>query len=145
MTESRPTPETLVIDPIALKVVNRIADTCRLTGDLVFEGGLLLQGQVAGQVRVHGPLIVGVGGQIHGQITVIGDLYLMGCFGAAGEQASDSHLRCHGTVFVSHTGVCTGTLSARCLQTCRGADVQGPFHILSTPEDVPTLCDAVTG
>ena len=38
--------DTLTIDPIAMNVVNRVAAGCRLSGDLQFDGGLLVQGAV---------------------------------------------------------------------------------------------------
>lgn len=135
--------DTLTIDPVAMNVVSRVAPGCRLSGDLVFDGGLLLQGQIGGQIRVKGPLIVWAGGLIHGRIKVYGDLYLFGQFGLDEGRSLESQLKCNGTAFVSHSGVTTGTLLARRLQIYEGADLRGPFRMLRQRRDVPVLRDTL--
>ena len=45
--------DTLTLDPIAMNVVNRVAAGSQLSGDLSFEGGLLVQGEIAGNIRVN--------------------------------------------------------------------------------------------
>jgi len=122
--------DTLTIDPIAMNVVSRVAAGSVLSGELTFEGGLLVQGEVSGHLRVNGRLIVWTGGVVRGQVEVNGDFYLFGRLGDPGADAGATHLACDGMAFVSKTGVSTGTLEARRLQLYEGADLQGPFKTL---------------
>jgi cytoskeletal protein CcmA (bactofilin family) len=122
--------DTLTIDPIAMNVVSRVAAGSVLSGDLTFEGGLLVQGEVSGHLRVNGRLIVWTGGVVRGQVKVNGDFYLFGRLGDPGADVAATHLACDGMAFVSKTGVSTGTLEARRLQLYEGADLQGPFKTL---------------
>ncbi len=133
--------DTLTIDPVAMQVVNRVAAGCRLSGELVYQGGLLLQGEISGQVRVKGPLIVWAGALLHGRIKVYGDVYLFGQFGTDHGRPIDSQLSCNGTAFIAHSGLSTGTLLARRLQIYEGADLRGPFRMLRRRRDVPVLHD----
>jgi cytoskeletal protein CcmA (bactofilin family) len=103
----KPPQDTLTIDPIAMNVVNRVAPGSVLSGELTFEGGLLVQGEVSGHIRVNGRLIVWTGGVVQA-----------------------TQLACQGMAFVSKTGVSTGSLEARRLQLYEGADLQGPFKTL---------------
>ena len=122
--------DTLTIDPIAMNVVSRVAAGSVLSGDLTFEGGLLVQGEVSGHLRVNGRLIVWTGGVVRGQVKVNGDFYLFGRLGDPGADVAATHLACDGMAFVSKTGVSTGTLEARRLQLYEGADLQGSFKTL---------------
>ena len=133
--------DTLTIDPIAMNVVNRVAAGCRLDGDLVFEGGLLVQGEISGQIRVNGRLIVWKGGIVRGTVRVQGDLYLFGQLGATDASAQDTRLECVGMAYVAQTGVSTGTLMAKRLQLYEGADLRGPFKTLKLGGSLPVLHD----
>ncbi len=133
--------DTLTLDPIAMNVVNRVAAGTQLDGELQFEGGLLVQGEISGQIRVNGRLIVWTGGVIRGRIRVTGDFYLFGQLGAPGADAQDTSLECQGMAYVSKTGVSTGTLMARRLQLYEGADLQGPFKTLKLGDNLPVLHD----
>jgi len=135
--------DTLTIDPIAMHVVNRVAAGSQLSGDLAFDGGLLVQGEIAGNIRVNGRLIVWTGGVVRGRVRVSGDLYLFGRLGAAGAGAHDSSLECQGMAYVSKTGVSTGTLMARRLLLYEGADLQGPFKTLKQGDNLPVLHDVL--
>lgn len=137
--------DTLTLDPIAMNVVNRVAAGSHLSGELQFEGGLLVQGEISGHIRVNGRLIVWTGGSVRGRIHVLGDLYLFGRLGADGADPHDTSLECHGMAFVSKTGVSTGTLLARRLQLYEGADLQGPFKTLRPGENLPVLQDVQAG
>lgn len=131
--------DTLTLDPVAMQLVNRVASGCLLRGQLRFEGGLLVQGELDGDLQVEGCLVVWSGGVVRGRISVTGDLYLFGRLGAAGGRAEDSVLECQGMAYVSHTGVSTGTLMARRLQLYDGADLQGPFRTLKRGDNLPVL------
>jgi hypothetical protein len=133
--------DTLTLDPIAMNVVSRVAAGSHLKGDLYFEGGLLVQGEVSGTMRVNGRLIVWTGGVIRGRIRVTGDLYLFGQLGDAGADPQDTRLECTGMAYVSQTAVSTGTLMARRLQLYEGADLQGPFKTLKLGDNLPVLHD----
>lgn len=136
--------DTLTLDPIAMNVVNRVAAGARLDGALEFEGGLLVQGEISGHIRVNGRLIVWTGGVVRGRVRVTGDLYLFGQLGAPGASAHDTSLECQGMAYVSKTGVSTGTLMARRLQLYEGADLQGPFKTLKLGDTLPVLHDVHT-
>lgn len=133
--------DTLTIDPIAMNVVNRVAARCRLEGSLEFDGGLLVQGEVAGQIVVKGRLIIWKGGLVRGTVRVQGDLYLFGQLGSPGASAQETQLECHGMAYVAQTGVSTGTLMAKRLQLYEGADLRGPFKTLKLGSTVPVLHD----
>lgn len=136
--------DTLTLDPIAMNVVNRVAQGSLLSGENYFEGGLLVQGEVSGQLRVNGRLIIWTGGVVRGRIRVMGDLYLFGQLGDMGGGPQDTSLECTGMAYVSKTGVSTGTLLARRLQLYEGADLQGPFRTLKPVDNLPVLHDVQT-
>ncbi len=122
--------DTLTLDPIAMNVVNRVAPGTALSGELAFEGGLLVQGELSGDIRINGSLIIWTGGLVRGRVEVSGDLYLFGRLGDAGADVQATQMACHGMAFVSKTGVSTGTLQARRMQLYEGANLQGPFKTL---------------
>ena len=135
--------DTLTIDPLAMNIVNRVAAGSELSGDLSFEGGLLVQGNLEGHIRVNGRLIIWTGASVRGRIRVTGDLYLFGLLGSASGGAHDTSLECEGMVYVSKTGVSTGTLLAKRLQMYEGAQLRGPFHTLQTNDRLPVLRDVL--
>jgi len=136
--------DTLTIDPIAMNVVNRVAAGTVLSGDLQFDGGLLVQGEISGNIRVNGRLIIWTGGVVRGRIRAQGDLYLFGQLGDVGASPHETSLECEGMAYVSKTGVSTGTLLARRLQLYEGADLRGPFKTLKRGDNLPVLHEAVT-
>jgi hypothetical protein len=131
--------DTLTLDPVAMNVVNRVAAGTQLGGELRFQGGLLVQGDLSGLLHVNGHLIVWTGGVVRGRIRVMGDLYLFGHLGSADAGPNATTLECQGMAYVASTGVSTGTLMARRLQLYEGADLQGPFKTLKIGENVPVL------
>ena len=139
--EPTPLQDTLTIDPIAMYVINRVAAGSVLSGELEFEGGLLVQGAIAGNIRVRGRLIIWTGGVVRGRVQVDGDFYLFGQLGANGGGPNDTSLECQGAAYVSKTGVSTGTLLARRLQLYEGASLQGPFKTLKLGGNHPVVKD----
>lgn len=139
--ELRTPQDTLTVDPIAMNVVNRVAAGSRLSGDLQFEGGLLVQGEISGRIRVNGRLIIWKGGVIKGNVRVQGDFYLFGHLGAQDASAEDTQLECLGMAYVAQSGVSTGTLMAKRLQLYEGADLRGPFKTLKLGGNLPVLHD----
>lgn len=136
--------DTLTLDPIAMNVVNRVAAGSQLSGENFFEGGLLVQGEISGHLRINGRLIIWSGGVVRGRVRVMGDLYLFGRLGDAGGGPQDTSLECTGMAYVANTGVSTGTLMARRLQLYEGADLQGPFKTLKLVDNLPVLHDVRT-
>lgn len=139
--EMKPQQDTLTIDPIAMNVVNRVASGSRLTGNLSYQGGLLVQGETDGQMHVQGHLIIWRAGSVRGRIVVLGDCYVFGQIGHPEGGPEDTQLECHGTTYVAHSGVSTGTLKARRLQLYEGADLRGPFRTLRIGDNLPVLHD----
>ena len=137
--------DTLTIDPIAMNVVNRVATGSHLGGTLHFEGGVLVQGELSGDITVNGRLIVWSGGAVRGNIHVKGDFYLFGHLGAIGAAADETHLKCLGCAFVANTAVATGTLSAARLSLYEGADLQGPFRTIKAADNFPVLRQVSNG
>ena len=135
--------DTLTIDPVAMNVVSRIAAGCTLVGEHRFEGGVLVQGELAGTVTVQGRLIVWAGGTVRGRVRVIGDRYVFGRLGEAGGRPEDTVIECLGTTYVASTGVSTGTLTAQRLRLYDGADLQGPFRTLKSASAPPVLHERV--
>ncbi len=135
--------DTLTIDPVAMNVVNRVAAGGKLHGELEFNGGLLVQGEVSGHIRVNGPLIIWTGAVVRGRIRVLGDLYLFGHLGAAGGSAVETSLECQGMAYVARSGVSTGSLSARRMQLYEGASLLGPFKTLGLGDNLPVLNDVL--
>jgi len=135
--------DTLTIDPVAMNIVNRVAQGSELSGELSFEGGLLVQGTVAGHVRVKGRLVIWSGAEVRGRIRVQGDVYLFGQLGAESGGPADTHLECQGMVYVSKTGVSTGTLLARRVQVYDGGQLKGPLRTLVAADTLPVLRDIV--
>lgn len=134
--------DTLVIDPVRLGIINRIAEGCRIEGRQHIAGGLLLQGALHGQGEIVGRLVVWHSGQIRGRFRVLGDLYLLG---RVGDQVVDTDpetvIECQGTVYVASSGICTGTLLAARLRMYDGATLQGPFKTLRGDGVLPVLDD----
>lgn len=133
--------DTLTIDPIAMNVVNRVAAQTQLDGELRFAGGVLVQGQLGGDVWIQGPLIVWGKGVVTGRVRVMGDLYLFGNLGAADGAVHDTVIECHGVAYVASTAVATGTLLAASMQMYDGADLRGAFRTLKDLEKLPTLSE----
>jgi Polymer-forming cytoskeletal len=137
--DMRPPQDTLTIDPISMNMVNRVAAGCKLGGDLEFEGGLLVQGEIFGNIRINGRLIIWMGGVVRGTIRVQDDFYLFGHLGDPQDSGMKTHLECTGVAYVAQTGVSTGTLMAKRLQMYEGADIRGPFKTLKLGPQLPVL------
>jgi len=137
------TQDTLVIDPVKMNIVNRIAADTVLAGDFLFKGGLLLQGTLQGVGEIAGRLVVWHEARLLGRFRVLGDLYLLGQLGEATETDDEvddqTEIECQGTAYVASTGVSTGTLIAAKLRMYDGAILQGPFRTLRNAQSLPVL------
>lgn len=137
------TQDTLVIDPVKMNIVNRIAADTVLAGDFLFKGGLLLQGTLQGVGEIAGRLVVWHDARLIGRFRVLGDLYLLGQLGEATETDDEvddqTEIECQGTAYVASTAVSTGTLIAAKLRMYDGAVLQGPFRTLRNAQSLPVL------
>jgi hypothetical protein len=137
------TQDTLVIDPVKMNIVNRIAADTVLAGDFLFKGGLLLQGTLQGVGEIAGRLVVWHDARLIGRFRILGDLYLLGQLGEATETEDDvdegTEVECQGTAYVASSGVSTGTLIAAKLRMYDGAVLQGPFRTLRQGQSLPIL------
>ncbi|MBI3154171.1 MAG: polymer-forming cytoskeletal protein [Burkholderiales bacterium] len=136
--------DILTFDPVALNVVNRVAPGCQLHGALHFAGGLLVQGDLKGDIRVDGRLVVWTEGRVRGQICATGDVFVFGQLGDLAPDAPPTTLESYGMVCIAQTGVSTATLVARRLQLYDGADLRGTFKTLRRGQTLPVLRQVVT-
>jgi hypothetical protein len=123
--------DTLVIDPVQMNIVNRVAEGCDLEGCTRFVGGLLLQGTLRGEGEIEGRLVVWPGARLEGRYRVWGELYVLGQLGRSDtEPDPHTHVECLSTVYVASSGLCSGHLSAPRLHLYEGATLLGPFRTL---------------
>jgi cytoskeletal protein CcmA (bactofilin family) len=143
MTDNQASPapqqDNLIIDPLGMNIVNRIAPESVMQGDVSFSGGLLVQGHLGGAGLVMGRLVVWHGAQVQGHFRVIGDLYVFGRIGAEGADATDTVIECMGTAYIASTAATTGTITAQRLRLYEGADLQGPFKTVKNIQSLPEL------
>lgn len=132
--------DTLVIDPVKMNILNRVAEGSAVAGRLDFAGGLLLQGTLEGSGEIAGRLVVWHTGQLRGRFRVLGDLYVLGHLGGATDDTDpDTVVECQGTAYVASTGISTGTILAARLRMYDGATLQGPFRTLRSEDSLPVL------
>lgn len=135
--------DVLTIDPAAMNVTNRVSRGGHLNGRLLFDGGVLVQGELTGHIGVRGHLIIWNGATVRGRVSVNGDVYVFGCLGDPDAPATHTSVECTGMVCVAQSGSSSATLLARRLQLYDGASVHGPFKTLRPGEEVPVLSDPV--
>jgi cytoskeletal protein CcmA (bactofilin family) len=139
----KPSQDVLTIDPVAMNVVNRVCAGSRLSGAHVFKGGLLVQGEISGELETRGRLIIWAGGQVSGRIKIWGDLYLFGQLGLPGTAENETVVECLGTAYIASTGISSGTLLAHRIRMYDGAQLQGPFKTLKEDTSLPELNELV--
>jgi cytoskeletal protein CcmA (bactofilin family) len=117
--------ESIVIDPVAMKIINRIAAGSRSEGVLECQGGVMVEGSFVGTLVVKGgPLVLMPVGVIRGVMTCDGDAYL---FGTIEEQTNGepSELEAHGAVFLTETVNAKANITAGAFKTYEGSQVDG--------------------
>ena len=134
-----PQQDNLVIDPLGMNIVNRIAPESSMQGDVSFSGGLLVQGELCGAGQVLGRMVVWHGALVTGHFRVVGDLYVFGRIGAVGASANNTVIECMGTAYIASTASTTGTITAQRLRLYEGADLQGPFRTIKNIQSLPEL------
>jgi cytoskeletal protein CcmA (bactofilin family) len=140
-TSQSPAPQqdNLVIDPLSMNIVNRIAPDSNIAGEVTFSGGLLVQGSLTGSGHVLGRLVVWHDAQVQGHFQVMGDLYVFGRIGEVGADANKTVIECMGTAYIASTAATTGTITAQRLRLYEGADLQGPFKTIKNMHALPEL------
>lgn len=131
--------DVLTIDPIAMNVVNRVALGSLLTGKNQFKGGVLVQGEIEGELEVRGRLIIWAGAKVSGRIKIWGDLYLFGQLGTTERSATINLTECLGTAYIASSGVSDGTLLAHRIRMYEGAQLHGPFKTLKNTTPLTEL------
>lgn len=134
--------DTLTIDPVAMGITNRVAAGCQLECQGDYRGGLLVQGQLSGKLRVLGPLVVWEGAGVEGEIEVFGDTYAFGQLGHEPGSAAGgtlSQIICHGTIYMAHCAISHASIAAQRIHSYDGAQIHGPFRTLKNHQKLPEL------
>lgn len=120
---------TLVIDPVRMNIVNKIAAGSKSCGTVECLGGLLLQGEHQGGLVVNeGPLVLWEGSRLTGTIHVGGDAYVFGTLGS--ESDSQTTITVMGTLYLTAKAVVYGRMRYKKLSTYDGALIHGSLETL---------------
>lgn len=139
---SEPKRESILIDPRAMNVVNRIAAGGRQSGTYRCAGGLLVQGSIKGEIEITGgPLILMPEGQLAGTIKCDGEAYLFGTI-AAQDNGAPSDLDVQGVVFMAETLVAKANVTAGGIKTFQGAQVDGRINTVRREESLGLKAEA---
>lgn len=126
--------EIIVIDPVGMNIVNRVAPGTVLEGDSTWIGGLLVQGSIKGNIKISGgPLVLDDGAVIAGKVQCVGDVYLFGKIdqAAAGQF---SEVVCTGAAFLAETLVAEADISAAGFKLFNGAQINGRLRTITAAE-----------
>lgn len=122
--------EELIIDPHAMNIVNRVAPGSHYSGTLRFDGGVLIQGKVDGDIEVHGgPLVLMPDGELSGRILAKGEAYLFGTIHARSDTEL-SELDVHDAVFLASSLQAKADITAGALKSYDGAVIEGRIKTL---------------
>lgn len=123
--QQRPDTESIVIDPVAMKIVNRVAPGTRQVGQLQCVGGLMVEGTIEGELHVTGgPLVLMPNGVVAGRVTCDGEAYLFGTIRARSETEL-SELDVLGAVFLTEALRAQANITAGAIKSYDGAQVDG--------------------
>jgi hypothetical protein len=122
--------EVLRIEPVAMNLVNRLAEGSVANGPQAFRGGLLLQGQWLGSGIVKGNLVLWHSALMVGHFKIEGDLYVFGNLGAESLQFGETMVECQGTTFMANTAICSATLLTVGLRLYDGANISGTIKTM---------------
>jgi len=123
--------ETIVIDPVGMNIVNRIAPGTKFTGTIECDGGLLIEGAFHGELSVKGgPIVLMQGAVMSGDIRGAGDAFLFGNI-ASRSDGELSDLTMGGAVFMTQSVEAKSNVTARAIKLYEGAQVDG--RIKTTP------------
>ena len=127
--------ETIVIDPQAMNIVNRVAAGCRQSGVFHCQGGLMVEGRIEGDIEiVGGPLVLMPEGVIGGRISGDGEAYLFGTI-AARCTNEPSELEVAGQAFLTQTLRARANIKAGAIRSYFGAQVDGRVDTVPRSKD----------
>jgi cytoskeletal protein CcmA (bactofilin family) len=122
---------SVVIDPIQMNITNKISKGSILSGDVSYEGGVLIEGSFSGKMKVvGGPLVLGEGATLRGDIDVSSDAYIFGTLDDSDEVIST--LRVHGELHLTSKCVIHGSVFFHKLATYHGAKINGSMQSIDT-------------
>lgn len=124
-TDQRSDGESIVIDPVAMKIFNRVAAGSRQSGVLHCEGGVIVEGTIDGEVHVSGgPFVLMPNGVVAGKVVCDGEAYLFGTVRARSDTEL-SDLDVAGAVFLTETLRAQANITAGAIKSYDGAQVEG--------------------
>jgi cytoskeletal protein CcmA (bactofilin family) len=119
------TEESIIIDPVAMNIVNRIAPGSTFRGVLECNGGLMIQGTLEGDAKVFGgPVVLMQEGVIKGDVQCTGDLFLFGKV-VVKETGEFSELSANGAAFLAETMDAHANITSSAIKTYEGAQIHG--------------------
>lgn len=127
MARKRPT--SVVIDPIAMGITNKIAAGSISSGDNHFNGGLMLEGETSGTMEVNGILLIMAGAVLKGTVVVNGDAYIFGQVGT--KEGDEAVLIVHGELHLTSKCVAYGKMKFKKLAHYQGAMIHGSIETLA--------------
>jgi len=117
--------ESIVIDPVAMGIVNRVAAGTRQSGALHCHGGVIVEGTIEGEVHVSGgPFVLMPNGVVAGKVVCDGEAYLFGTIRPRSETEL-SDLDVAGAVFLTETLRAQANITAGAIKSYDGAQVEG--------------------
>ena len=126
---------SVVIDPVAMNIANKVAAGSKVTGDYATGGGILIEGQFRGNLHVtDGPLVLLEGGHLSGCIEVQGDAYIFGTIGADSDDQTTVTVR--GELHLTSKCHVHGRILFAKLATYQGANVHGSIESLVQDEQL---------
>lgn len=129
MTDKKPSESSVIIDPVAMNIVNKIAPGTKSSGTIDCAGGMLIQGSHHGKLRVsNGPLVLWEGSRLTGHSIVHGDAYIFGTLGEPGE--SVTQITVTGTLYLTSLAVAYGKMRYGKLSTYDGARIKGTLETI---------------
>ena len=133
--------EQLVVDPQAMNITNRIASGTVITGNYSSKSGLLVQGEIIGNIFVQGgPLVLTDEGVIRGNIFCEEDAFLCGTI-APDDGQETPNLEFKGKVVLAHTLNAKANIQARSFKTFEGAQIDGLIRTVRSPVAIEQLVD----
>jgi cytoskeletal protein CcmA (bactofilin family) len=125
-------PTSVVIDPIAMGITNKVAQGSCFNGTNSVNGGLLVEGEIDGRMIVNGNLVLMAGGHLRGDIEVNGDAYIFGQVGSSGD--NNTVLTVRGELHLTSRCYAYGTHRYGKLAMYDGASVDCVLQSLSNQE-----------
>jgi cytoskeletal protein CcmA (bactofilin family) len=127
----------VIIDPVAMNIVNRIAKGSHSRGAVHSVGGILIEGTFEGDLIVHdGPLVLMEGAELIGSITAHADAYV---FGQVGRATGDTELTVLGEGHFAATARSVASIKCAIPHIYHGAKLEG---MLDTVQKEQRLAEA---